>query len=137
MSMQHSLETRVPFLDHEVLELAFSCPPSIRFKNKTLKYVTKRILRDKLPPEVLNHKKHGFGVPLGIWFRNELKDYMSEQIDANKDDPYIDWSRVRTIFSLHQHGGRDFSRLLYSSLMYRLWFDETAAMAEDQSHAHA
>ena len=137
MSMLHSLETRVPFLDHEVLELAFSCPPSIRFRNGTLKYVTKRILKDRLPPDVLNHKKHGFGVPIGIWFRKELKGYLHDQIDAGKDDPYVNWSHIRKLFALHQHGGRDFSRYLYSSLMYRLWHQETGAVAETRLHAHA
>jgi asparagine synthase (glutamine-hydrolysing) len=137
MSMLHSLETRVPFLDHEVLELAFSCPPSVRFKNKTLKYVTKRILENKLPPKVLNHKKHGFGVPIGIWFRNDLKEYLQDHIEASKDDPYIDWSHVQKLFSLHQHGGRDFSRLLYSSLMYRLWYNEEGAVVGNLPHVEA
>jgi len=121
MSMLHSLETRVPLLDHELIELALSCPASIRFKNKNLKYIIKSILSDKVSSDVLEHKKQGFGVPLSFWFRNELKNFMQSLIEETKSDSFLNYGFVNQMFNLHQKGGRDFSKHLYSILMYNYW----------------
>jgi asparagine synthase (glutamine-hydrolysing) len=121
MSMLHSLETRVPLLDHELIELVYACPPSILFKNRTLKYIIKTILQDKVPSEIVQHKKQGFGVPLPIWFRNELKNLTESLIDKSKSDPFINNNFVNHLFHLHQKGGRNFSRHLYAILFYLYW----------------
>jgi asparagine synthase (glutamine-hydrolysing) len=121
MSMLHSLEARVPLLDHELIELAFSCPASIRFKEKKLKYILKKILADKVSPHVLDHKKQGFGIPLSHWFRSDLKEYMISILDNNKSNHFINYNYVKDIFDLHLRGGRDFSKNLYSVLMFNYW----------------
>jgi asparagine synthase (glutamine-hydrolysing) len=121
MSMLHSLETRVPLLDHELVELAFSCPAAIRYKAKNLKYVIKKILAGKVPNEILVHKKQGFGVPFVYWFRNELKTFIASIIEKNNDDPFIDDQYVRHMFNLHQKGGRNFGARLYAILFYKCW----------------
>lgn len=121
MSMLHSLETRVPLIDHELVEMAYSCPASIRYKNRTLKYIIKRILQDKVPREVIQHKKQGFGVPLPMWFRNEMKAFTQAQIDKTRDDAFINHNYVQKIFDMHQKGGRNFSKYLYTILIYQTW----------------
>ena len=121
MSMLHSIETRVPFIDHEVVETAFACPPTLRYKNGTLKYITKSILKDKVDSRVISHKKQGFSVPLAIWFRHELKGFMQDLLHSAEDDPYIRIDFVRDIFDIHLRGGRDFSKYLYAILFYLYW----------------
>jgi asparagine synthase (glutamine-hydrolysing) len=69
MSMAHSLEARVPLLDHKVVEYAFSLPADLKLRPGATKYVFKRALRGLLPDSILDRRKHGFAVPLGRWFR--------------------------------------------------------------------
>lgn len=121
MSMLHSLETRVPLLEHELIELVFSCPEKVRFKSKILKYIFKKILSKELPEVIIDRKKQGFGVPLSSWFRNELKNTAILLIDNLIDDPFLNYKYVNDIFSLHQKGGRDFSKYLYNVMIYNNW----------------
>ncbi|MCV2368734.1 asparagine synthase (glutamine-hydrolyzing) [Roseateles oligotrophus] len=72
MSMAVSLECRVPFLDHELLELAASMPSAIKIRDGRLKHVLKQALSDVLPDDILNRKKRGFGTPMGAWLKREL-----------------------------------------------------------------
>ena len=72
MSMSVSLECRVPFLDHELVELAASMPAHIKIKGGRLKHLMKEALADLLPPDILDRKKRGFGTPMGAWLKREL-----------------------------------------------------------------
>lgn len=121
MSMQTSLETRVPLLDHELIELVFACPAEIRFKSNTLKYILKSILSKYLPTEVICRRKQGFAVPLSTWFRNELTGYYNNLINNLKSDSFIDYRYARYLFDLHQKKGRDFSKYLYNIMVYKYW----------------
>jgi len=75
MSMAHSLEARVPFLDHELVEFVMRIPPEIKMKGGHLKYLLKKSMKDKLPSEIINRQKAGWHVPLGKWFSSELHEY--------------------------------------------------------------
>jgi asparagine synthase (glutamine-hydrolysing) len=121
MSMLHSLETRVPLLDHELVELAFSCPASVRFRDRDLKHIVRSLLSGKVSEDVLHHKKHGFAVPLQYWFRKEWKGLMRSLLDETRDDPYVSNQFAGHILDLHQKGGRDFSKYLYTVLFYKAW----------------
>jgi asparagine synthase (glutamine-hydrolysing) len=121
MSMLHSLETRVPLLDHELVELAFSCPASIRFRGRNLKHIVRSLLFGKVSEDVLHHKKQGFAVPLPYWFRREWKGLMQSLLDETRDDPHVNNQFARHILDLHQKGGRDFSKYLYTLLFYKAW----------------
>jgi asparagine synthase (glutamine-hydrolysing) len=72
MSMAVSLECRVPFLDHKLVELAAAMPSAIKVKDGRLKHVLKQALGDLLPDDILNRKKRGFGTPMGAWLKREL-----------------------------------------------------------------
>jgi asparagine synthase (glutamine-hydrolysing) len=78
MTMANSLELRVPFLDHKLLEFAASLPTNFKVRGFRTKYVAKRALRDRLPREVLERKKVGFPVPYASWLRGELKPWLSD-----------------------------------------------------------
>lgn len=121
MSMLNSLETRVPFLDHELIELTFSCPTSIRFKNNNLKYIIKKLLKNKVSADVFYHKKTGFGIPLKHWFRNEFNHVIHDSIEKTKDEPILNNNHINKIVAQHLKGGRDFSSQLFLILFYKYW----------------
>lgn len=83
MSMAHGLEVRSPLLDHELLAFAFRLRPSTKIRGLSLKRVLKRAVADLIPRELLDRPKHGFGVPLGRWFREDLADYAVEMLGAS------------------------------------------------------
>ena len=78
MTMANSVELRVPFLDHKLLEFAASLPENMKVRGFATKYVAKEALRDKLPTEILRRKKVGFPVPYEAWMRNELRDWVRD-----------------------------------------------------------
>jgi asparagine synthase (glutamine-hydrolysing) len=80
MAMAHALEVRSPFLDTALVELAMRLPPSTKLRGFSLKRVLKTAMSDVLPPQVLRRRKHGFGLPLDKWFRNELSGYVQSRL---------------------------------------------------------
>lgn len=82
MSMAHGLEVRSPFLDHQLVDFAFRLPPSTKVRGLSLKRVLKRAVADLLPEDLLNRPKHGFGVPLGRWFREDLAGYATSMLGS-------------------------------------------------------
>ena len=87
MSMAHSIESRVPLLDNEVIEFASTLPASLKIVNGRRKHVLKEAARRLLPAEILDRKKQGFGVPLGVWFRGGLTDVFSDVLRVAADAP--------------------------------------------------
>lgn len=80
MSMANSLEARVPLLDHALVEFACTLPPRLRLRSGETKHLLKRVLRGHVPPEVLTRPKHGFGVPLEVWFTERLPGFFQDQL---------------------------------------------------------
>lgn len=78
MSMAHALEVRPPFLDHEIVEFAARLPERLKIRGRRQKYLLKRLMSDKLPPEILERKKVGFDIPAHDWIRRELKPLLLE-----------------------------------------------------------
>jgi asparagine synthase (glutamine-hydrolysing) len=83
MTMAASLECRVPFLDHELVELAATIPADIKMRGGELKHVMKRALADLLPPQILNRKKRGFGMPMGAWLKRELAPVLRDVLSPS------------------------------------------------------
>src|SRR6185295_15864511 len=82
MSMAHSIESRVPLLDNEVIDFAATLPSALKIRNGRRKHVLKEAVRSLLPTQILDRKKQGFGVPLGVWFRGGLTDVFSDVLSA-------------------------------------------------------
>ncbi len=80
MSMANSLEARVPLLDHQVVEFACGLPTGFRLRAGKTKYLLKRFLEGKVPPQVLSRPKHGFGVPLNGWFSTQLPEFFRNHL---------------------------------------------------------
>ncbi len=122
-SMANSLEARSPFLDHEVMELAARLPIEIKFHGRQLKYLLKRAFAHLLPPENVNRRKMGFGVPVGQWFRGPLRDLLRDALLSPQalKRGYFRESEIRRLVDLHLEGRADHSFQLWNLLMLELW----------------
>jgi asparagine synthase (glutamine-hydrolysing) len=122
-SMAASLETRSPFLDHQLVEFAASIPSSLKLKGRVSKYILKRALRGLLPPTIIDRKKHGFGVPVGAWFRNELLSYAQAILlgDRATRREIFNIGAVRAMLNTHVRGQADLGHALWTLLTFELW----------------
>lgn len=122
-SMAHSLEVRVPLLDHEFMEMAAQIPPGLKLKAKEGKYLFKKALEKKLPKDILYRSKMGFSIPLSQWFKNELKPVFEDTVlDANAlSNKYLDPGTVKQLWNEHQSGSRERSAELWSILFFEKW----------------
>jgi asparagine synthase (glutamine-hydrolysing) len=119
MGMGVSLEGRVPFLDHKLVELAMSISESVKVKNGTLKYILKKAVRGLIPDELIDRKKQGFDVPIYEWFLGELGDRVRKELNdfCNQTD-FLD--RVEAIRLIDQGRGRE----AWTVLNLALWWKE-------------
>ena len=122
-SMAVSLEARVPLLDHRLMEFVATIPSSLKLRDGTGKYLLKRAMAARLPAEILARRKMGFGVPLGTWFRAELRDMTHDLLLAPRTrqrgifrPSWVEWL-VRT----HEAGRRDCSARIWALLCFELW----------------
>jgi asparagine synthase (glutamine-hydrolysing) len=128
-SMANSLEARSPFLDHKVIEFAFSLPEHLKLKGiNGTKWILKETFKDMLPRQIYSRGKMGFGIPLGPWFRGELKDYWAGTCLSAKalGRGYFNKEHLFRLWDEHQSGGRDHGYKLWALLMLELWHKEFA-----------
>jgi asparagine synthase (glutamine-hydrolysing) len=125
-SMANSLEARSPFLDHEAMEFAARLPVEIKFRGGRLKSLLKRAFTDLLPPENVNRRKMGFGVPVGQWFRGPLRDLLRDALLSPRSlgRGYFRESEVRRLVDEHLERRADHSFQLWNLLMLELWHRE-------------
>jgi len=125
-TMAVSLEARSPFLDHHVMEFAASLPARFKLRGLTTKYLLKNALRGLVPQENLTRSKMGFGVPIGHWFRAELKGFLKEAVLSERSlgRGYFKPEAVRRMVDDHTGNRRDYSHQLWTLLMLELWHQE-------------
>ena len=123
MSMLNSLETRVPLLDHKVLEKALSIPASVRFKGNDLKHILKVAMAKDLPDEILHRPKRGFSIPLARWFRHDWYDFAHEVLLSREAGQrgFFKAGRVETMLRWHRRGWKNFGGELWALLVLELW----------------
>jgi asparagine synthase (glutamine-hydrolysing) len=123
MSMAHSIESRVPLLDNDVIEFASTLPASLKIVNGRRKHVLKEAARRLLPAEILDRKKQGFGVPLGVWFRGGLTDIFSDVLRSplTRQRGYFEPAFIDRVVSEHLTGKRDHTLRLWQLLVFELW----------------
>ncbi len=119
-SMAHSLEVRVPLLDHEFVDWVASLPPGIKLDGREGKAVFKKALEPHLPNDILYRSKMGFAVPLAAWFRGPLRDVVRRSLLGGPlaDSGLFDMAVVEDIVHSHQRGVMDHSSALWSLLMF-------------------
>jgi asparagine synthase (glutamine-hydrolysing) len=123
MTMANSLEARCPFLDQQLLEFAAGIPSNLKLNGMTTKYILKRALKGIVPDEIIHRKKHGFGVPVGRWFRTSLKDYVRKTLLSPEalQRGYFSESYVCRLIEEHQSGKRDHGHRLWALLTLEIW----------------
>ncbi|MCI0392807.1 MAG: asparagine synthase (glutamine-hydrolyzing) [Acidobacteria bacterium] len=122
MSMAASIESRVPFLDHHLVEFAARLPVRMKLRGWTTKYVLRRAMRDVLPPEIIKRKKMGFPVPIGAWFRGGYRNVIDEYVLSAR-------ARARSIFNdeyvrelvARHRAGEDHAERLWMLVNLEIW----------------
>jgi asparagine synthase (glutamine-hydrolysing) len=122
-TMANCLETRSPFLDHKFMEFTATLPYQWKIKGLTSKYILKKSLKGFLPNKILNRKKMGFGVPIGKWFRGELKNYLTETLLAQKSIQrgYFRKESIERLLAEHFSGRVSHTYRLWSLLVLEVW----------------
>jgi asparagine synthase (glutamine-hydrolysing) len=122
MSMAHSIEARVPLLDHRLVELAARIPPELHLKGGRTKHVFKRALEGRLPAAILDRPKRGFAVPLGSWFRGGLGTFTRELLlsETSRQRGIFEPSYIEELLRLHDRG-RPLDLQLWTLVSFELW----------------
>jgi len=125
MSMAHSLEVRVPFLDHELVEFMAKVPVRLKMKNSSLKHLLKKTMRDKVPPKIITRKKAGWNIPLAKWIQSDLKDYITETIMSSKaiNSGIFKKDKINNLLYEHSHKRRDNSFKIWGLLVFSHWYE--------------
>jgi asparagine synthase (glutamine-hydrolysing) len=123
MTMARSVELRVPFLDHRVVEYAATIPSGLKQRGGDVKWILKRVMAGRLPREILRRKKTGFPTPLAIMFKRDLSDYVRETLLSRNsvDRGYFEAAAVRRLVEEHAAGRRDHHKLLWQLLVLEEW----------------
>jgi len=123
MSMAASLETRAPFLDVDVMELAFSMPGSLKIRNGERKYVLKQAMKQLLPQSVLERGKEGFSVPMKTWLRSAWAPLMQDLLgsDQVRSRGWFEPGEVSRRVDEHLAGHQNHAHLLFSLMVLERW----------------
>lgn len=126
LSMWHSLELRVPFLDRSVVEVAAEVPDHALISGKEQKYILRRIAERWLPPSILSHRKQGFEAPMGAWLRGPLLPFFDAHVNevTVKESGLLDWTSVKALRDAHIAGRAKHSKTLFAALMLLGWHAE-------------
>lgn len=125
-AMSNSLETRVPFLDHRVVEYAWSMPVKMKIRNNKGKWVLRQILNKYVPSDLIDRPKSGFAIPIGEWLRGPLKEWAEDLINENKiiKQGFLNHKNVSKIWELHMSGNADYTARIWSILMFQSWLEQ-------------
>jgi asparagine synthase (glutamine-hydrolysing) len=125
-AMAVSLETRVPFLDHEIVKFAMSLPLNMRVRNGQGKWLLRQVLYRYIPQNLIDRPKMGFGVPLGRWLRGPLKDWACDLLDERRlrQEGFLNPQKVSEMWQRHQGGHYNHRHELWNILMFQAWLDK-------------
>lgn len=122
-AMANSLETRVPFLNHHIVELAWMMPLEYKIRNGEGKWLLKQVLYRHIPQELIERPKMGFGIPLHEWLRSSLRDWAEDLLDENvlKEQGYFHPAPIRKLWQEHLSGKYNHQHHLWDVLMFQAW----------------
>ena len=123
MSMAHSIETRVPLLDRELVDFCAKLPPNIKQKKSENKYIFKKAMEPYLPYDVIYRPKSGFGLPIRHWISNELEDLVNITLNKKTLDQHqiFNYEKTKNIIALNKKGTIDASYLIFAMMTITWW----------------
>jgi asparagine synthase (glutamine-hydrolysing) len=121
--MANSLEGRSPFLDHKLMEFTASIPSKYKLKGNVSKYILKKAFKNLLPGEIFKRGKMGFALPIGFWFRGELKEFVERVLLTEKSlkRGYFNSSGIKELLEQHFSAKKDYTFQIWALLMLELW----------------
>jgi asparagine synthase (glutamine-hydrolysing) len=130
LSMWHSLEIRVPFLHHPLVELAAGLPAPMKISGFTQKHILRAVASRWIPRSIIEHRKQGFEAPMGAWLRGPLLPLLDELIEAaeRRGPGIFDYQEIRRLRDEHVRGARKNSKLLFAVLVFLLWAHKNRAI---------
>ncbi len=125
-SMLNSLEVRVPLLDHKFAELTFKIPSNLKLKDGEKKYIFKQSIKKDLPEALINRPKAGFGVPLSLWFKDSLKEYVNDTLFSGQPllMDYLNWDYIKSLTGGDNKIMDKFSSRIWSLLWFEEWLKQ-------------
>jgi asparagine synthase (glutamine-hydrolysing) len=125
-AMAVSLETRAPFLDHRVAELAWQLPLGMKIMGGEGKWLLRQVLYKHVPRELIDRPKAGFGIPVGQWLRGPLRPWAENLLDQNRlnAEGYFYPAPIRKKWAEHLSGQRDHTASLWAVLMFQDWLQQ-------------
>lgn len=129
-AMAVSLETRVPFLDHRIVEFAGALPMSLKIRNNSTKWILRQLLYRYVPRELIERPKMGFGIPLHEWLRGPLRDWAESLLDPQRltREGYFAPSAIRDVWEKHLQGQGNYQQQLWPVLMFQAWLEKKRAI---------
>lgn len=125
MTMAVSLEGRVPFLDHRMVEYAARIPSDLKIKGFKLRYIQKKVFEKRFPPYVFQQKKKGFGAPVGVWIRNELRDMTHDLLGESylRKQGIFNPAVIQKTMEDHFQMKEDYTDNLLALITFQIWYD--------------
>jgi asparagine synthase (glutamine-hydrolysing) len=126
MTMATSVEARVPFLDHKLVEFAMSLPQNMKYRDGETKYILKRALRGVIPERVINRKKSGFGAPINEWMLDRFGGFVERTLMNSplRRRELFDYDFIAQLLKEHRRGRVNYSFFLWSLLNLSLWYEQ-------------
>ena len=124
-AMASSLETRVPFLDHKLIEYVWKIPHSLKFRNGQGKWILRQILNQYVPENLTKRSKMGFGIPIDTWLRGPLRDWAENLLNEKrlKEEGFFNPKLIRNKWEDHLSDKRNWQSDLWDILMFQAWID--------------
>jgi asparagine synthase (glutamine-hydrolysing) len=131
-SMGVSLESRVPLLDHRIIEFAWQLPLRMKIRERQSKWLLRQVLYKYVPPELVNRPKAGFGIPIHQWLRGPLRSWAEELLDAGRlrREGFFDPGPIREKWDQHLSGKYNWMYPLWNVLMFQAWLEAEAVPSE-------
>ena len=123
-SMLNSLEVRIPFLDHKLVNFVLKIPAKFKYRGTTSKYVLKKICKNILPKNIVNRPKKGFGIPVSKWFKDD-EYFTSELLNDKNNHDIFNRDYIKLIIHEHKNNLKDNRKLLWTLFTFQQWLSAT------------